>query len=86
MIGEKRGRISPEQTQAFLGEMLALHAIVDYASLEQVCGPVQAICRNHRLTPYDALYIEPAMRSRCPLATLDHFQQEAAEALDVQCL
>jgi hypothetical protein len=39
--------------------------------LEQVAGPVQIICRDHRLAPYDALYIELAQRSGCPLAMLD---------------
>lgn len=59
---------------------------MDYVSLEQVAGPVQIICRDHRLTPYDALYIELALRSGFPLATLDHPQKAAAQALGIQCL
>src|SRR5215469_6174408 len=66
LVGEKRGRISPKQTQAFLTELHALQPTLDHASLEQVVGPLQKLCRDHFLTPYDALYIEPAMRMHVP--------------------
>ncbi|SPF42279.1 Putative nucleic acid-binding protein, contains PIN domain (fragment) [Candidatus Sulfopaludibacter sp. SbA4] len=86
LVGERRGRISPEQTQAFLGDLRALRATFDHASLEQVFGTIQTICRDHRLTPYDALYVELAMRSGCPLATLDQPQKDAATDLGIPCL
>ena len=56
-----------------------------HASLEQVYELVQ-ICRYHRLTPYDGLYIELARRMQCPLATQDQAQKATAEALLVECL
>ena len=86
LIGEKKGRISREQTDAFLRDLRALRATLDYAPLERACGPVQTICRDHGLTPYDALYVELAIRSGCPLATLDRFQLGVARALNVECL
>ena len=86
LVSEKKGRISREQTTVFLGDLRDLHPTLDYASWEQVCGPVQKICRDHRMTPYDALYIELAARLGCPLATLDQTQLAAAKALTVQCL
>ena len=86
LIAEKRGRISPEQTRGFLDDLGALGPILDYASVEQVYGPVQALCRNHVLTPYDALYIDLAIRRNCPLATLDQAQKNAANALNIECL
>jgi predicted nucleic acid-binding protein len=85
-IGERKGRITSEQTKAFFDTLRVLSPVLDYASLEQVAGPVQIICRDHRLTPYDALYVELALRSGCPLATLDQPQREAAKALGVHCL
>jgi predicted nucleic acid-binding protein len=66
--------------------LLALNPAIDHVGLEQVAGHVQTICRNHRLTPYDALYGEPAFRAGCPLATLDESQRRAAQALGVTCL
>jgi predicted nucleic acid-binding protein len=59
---------------------------LDSAPLEQIFGPIQEICRAYRLTPYDALYIELAMRAQCPLATLDQLQKDAAIALGIECL
>jgi len=86
LVGERRGRISAEQTATFLDTLKILNPALDYAALEQIAGPVQIICRDHRLTPYDALYIELAQRSGCPLATLDQPQRDAAGALGVHCL
>jgi len=86
LVGEKRGRISPDQTRAFLNHLAALRPAVDHPSLEQVFGTVQMLCRNHGLTPYDALYVELAQRTNCPLATLDQSQRDAAEALNIECV
>ena len=62
LVGEKRARISRDQTHAFLTNLAALRPTVDYASLEQVFGTVQMLCRDHGLTPYDALYVELGTR------------------------
>ncbi len=82
-----------EQTDSSMGVLdrlqsgeKAIAPALDYATLEQVAGPVQIIWRDHRLTPYDALYVELAQRSGCPLATLDQPQKDAAGALGVHCL
>jgi predicted nucleic acid-binding protein len=86
LLGERKGRITAQQTQTFLDTLRALNPRLDHASLDQVAGPVQIICRDHRLTPYDALYVELAQRSGFPLATLDRPQRETAIALGVPCL
>ena len=86
LIGEKRGRITADQTQVFLATLQALRPTLDWASLDQLFGPVQKLCRDHRLTPYDALYVELALRSACPLASLDDAQRDAAQALGIECL
>ncbi len=86
LVGEKRGRISPEQTRAFLSDLAVLQPTVDHAPTEQVFGTLQIICRNHGLTPYDALYVELAQRTGYPLASLDQSQKNAASALNIECL
>lgn len=86
LVGERRGRISLEQTQAFLDELRALDPKLDCASFNDVSGLVQTISRDHRLAPYDALYVELALRTGCALATLDGAQRSAARALGVECL
>ena len=86
LLGERRGRITRKESEAFLDDVRTLDPILDYASLEQIAGPIQAICRDHNLTPYDALYVELAFRSGFPLATLDGPQKKSAEAMGVKCL
>ena len=86
LVGERRGRISAIQTQAFLSDLQALCPTVDNASMDQVFQDIQAICRQCGLASYDALYVELAMRSRSPLATLDQDQRDAARAMGVTCL
>ncbi len=86
LVSERRGRISAKQTLAFLEDLSALNPSFDYASLEQVNGPVQKVCRDYGLTPYDALYGELAMRVKCPLATQDESRKNAASILKVECL
>jgi predicted nucleic acid-binding protein len=86
LVGERKKRITQEQTRTFLDALLALNPAIDHAGLEHVTGKVQTISRDYGLTPYDALYIELAARAGCPLATLDAPQREAAQALGISCL
>jgi len=86
LVGERKGRISADQTRAFLGDLAALRPTLDDSPLERVFRDIQALCRQHKLASYDALYVELAMRSGSPLATLDKNQREAAVANGVTCL
>jgi predicted nucleic acid-binding protein len=86
LVGERKGRISAEQTRAFLEDLRALRPTLDNASLELVLRDIQYLCRQHGLASYDALYVELAMRSESPLATLDKKQRDAALAVGVTCL
>jgi predicted nucleic acid-binding protein len=86
LVGEKKGRIAADKTRAFLEHLRALRPTLDDVSLERVIQDIQALCRQHGLAPYDALYVELAKRSGSPLATLDDDQRDAALALGVTCL
>lgn len=86
LVGEKKGRISADQTRAFLDDLRALRPTLGDVSLLRVFHDIQALCRQHGLAPYDALYVELAMRSGSPLATLDEGQRQAAAAVGVTCL
>ncbi len=63
LVGERHSRITPSQTQAFLADLAALRPTLDAAPLQRVFQDIQALCRQFRLTPYDALYIDLAKRS-----------------------
>jgi predicted nucleic acid-binding protein len=86
LVGERRGRITPQETQDFLDQLASLGPTIDHAPLEEMFGTVQTLCRQYHLTPYDALYIELARRTRSPLATLDQSQLDAARTLNIECL
>jgi predicted nucleic acid-binding protein len=87
LVGERRKRITPELTQAFLDDLDRLPVDVDPpGSATVVFQTTQALCRKHRLTAYDAAYLELAMRDNQPLATVDDDLRRAAIAENVAVL
>ncbi|MGL4288828.1 MAG: type II toxin-antitoxin system VapC family toxin [Phreatobacter sp.] len=47
---------------------------------ESCFGEIRALSRAHRLNPYDAAYIDAALRTGLPLATIDQGMRLAARA------
>ena len=66
--GERRGRLTETRTARFLRYISRLPITLDRAPDET---RVLALARRHRLTVYDAAYLEVAMRLALSLATLD---------------
>jgi predicted nucleic acid-binding protein len=83
IVNERRGRIIERQTSAFLGFLTTLPVAIDRQPDE---GNVMALSRRHRLTFYDASYLELAVRSGIALATLDAQLLRAAGAETVEIL
>ncbi len=77
LMGERRGRLSESQTVRFLKYMSDLPIEVDRDPDD---GRVLSLARTHRLSVYDAVYLELAQRKALPLATLDGALIEAAHA------
>ena len=67
---ERQGILDATAVGAFVGELRALPIAVD-PRFAQVFTAVRALAVAHRLTVYDAAYLETAQRHRLPLATLD---------------
>ena len=63
LVGERKGRISPQQTRNFLDDIRVMRPMIDHTHIDKVFDDIQPICRAYGLTPYDALYVELAMRS-----------------------
>jgi predicted nucleic acid-binding protein len=83
VINERRGRIDPPSSSAFLTDLEGLPIHFD----RQPNGErVLALARTHRLTVYDAAYLELALRVDAPLATLDGQLARAARAEKVSLL
>ncbi len=68
IVNERRGRIQPEQSIAFLALLNELP--IASQSLPPEAG-VMDLARRFRLSVYDASYLELAVREGSPLATLD---------------
>jgi len=73
--GERRGRLAEDYTSRFF-RILDRFAI-DYAPLPEHTA-VLALARQHRLSFYDAVYLELAQREGLALATLDNELIKAA--------
>jgi predicted nucleic acid-binding protein len=80
LIGERRHRIAPSDTAAFLADLPLLRLEIDHEPPEEV---VFALARSHHLTIYDATYLELAQRRSLPLATIDRALHRAAKATGV---
>jgi predicted nucleic acid-binding protein len=77
VVNERRGRITEAGTAAFLRTVARLPIATDRTPVED---DVLALARRHRLTVYDAAYLELARRLAAPLATLDAALATAAAA------
>jgi predicted nucleic acid-binding protein len=87
LVGEKRKRITPELTRAFIEDLNRLPVDLDPpGSSAVVFSSRQALCREHGLTSYDAAYLAIAIRENNPIATRDADLRRAAIAEDVQIL
>ncbi|MFZ5822026.1 MAG: type II toxin-antitoxin system VapC family toxin [Chloroflexota bacterium] len=84
---ERRNRLTAADSARFLQLLRGLPIqIEDVSSIERAWGEILNLARAHRLSTYDAAYLELAMRSGAPLATLDDALCKAASACGVQTL
>ena len=77
IVNERRGRIDQAVSARFLMRLYELRLLQDDAHDEDT---VMALARKHRLSAYDATYLETALRRGDSLATLDRDLANAAAA------
>lgn len=83
IIGERRYRLTPADTQRFLELLQGLFFETDSQTSERALAESLSLARQFNLSVYDATYLELAIRKRMPLATLDNRLLEAAKAAGV---
>lgn len=83
IVNERRGRLAVEDSHRFLWRLSQLPLRVDREPVE---GGVLGLARKHKLTVYDAAYLELAQRESLQLATLDSDLIRAARAEGVPLL
>ena len=77
LVNERRGRLTEADVAAFLRGLSRLGVTLDRTPDE---AALLALARRHRLTVYDASYLELTQREGIPLATLDSELANAARA------
>lgn len=85
-MGVRRGRHSTKFRDETLADLALLPIHVDSETDRQAWTETLDFAERHRLTLYDAAYLELAVRRKLPLATLDRELRAAAKAEGVPLL
>jgi predicted nucleic acid-binding protein len=71
LMAERRGRTSGADTARAIQLLEALPIDLDPRTAERVMSNSVGLARSHKLTVYDAAYLELCMREALALATID---------------
>jgi predicted nucleic acid-binding protein len=82
-MGVRKGRTDAAFRDAALADLAVLPITVDPETDRHAWGATAKLAARHRLTLYDAAYLELARRRSLPLATLDQELRVAAAAEDI---
>lgn len=84
VVAERRKRLTEADTVKFLDLLdgLPIYVVPDAGSTAAFI----TLARAHGLTAYDAVYLDVALRTGLPLATLDHRLADAARAAGVMVM
>lgn len=83
IMAERRKRVDAAQRQQLTVLLRDLPIALDEETAEQAWSATVQLAERHRLTVYDAAYLELAQRRSLPLASLDDELRAAAEAAGV---
>lgn len=78
LAGERRKRLKQPEILRFVALLEGLSILQDGQTASENIGRVLSLARDYGLSPYDAAYLELAIRHAAPLATLDGNLQKAA--------
>src|ERR1700751_3316420 len=85
-MAERKGGIPPTQSDAFIADLSKLGIERDNEAPDRAFTHLLVLCRRHRLTSYEAIYLQLAIRRSLPLATLDDDLRKTARKLGVDLL
>ena len=86
LMAERRRRITTDFRNATLQDLKTLPITLDAETTARAWRDTLQLVEAHRLTMYDAAYLELAQRRTLPLATLDAELGSAARALGIPLL
>jgi len=85
-MAERKGRITTRQSDAFIADLGKLGIESDNEAPARALTHLLALCRTHRLTSYDTVYLDLAIRRSLPLATLGEDLRKAVKKSGVALL
>lgn len=80
---ESAGRLPEARTTRYLATLSLLPIVTDRWTADHALRETLQLARRHRLSSYDAAYLELAQRLSLPLATLDDDLRRAARKAGV---
>lgn len=83
---EAKAIVTEADSQRYVALLGQLNVATDPATATHALGDTLNLARRYRLSAYDAAYLELALRSGLPLATLDAGLVKAATTVGVQIL
>jgi predicted nucleic acid-binding protein len=83
---EARGLTTEARSETFIALLERMDISIDPMTSAHALASTLHIARRHKLSSYDACYLELAMREGLPLATLDDELQRAAKRAGVERL
>ncbi|MFO1025558.1 MAG: type II toxin-antitoxin system VapC family toxin [Acetobacteraceae bacterium] len=78
LIAERRGRITAAERRQALDILMALPIQIHAQPILATFSSIVDLAAAHDLTVYDASYLDPAISTALPLATLDRALRQAA--------
>ncbi len=86
LVAERRRRLSEADSVRFLAMLAALPMQTEPETPQRAMGQILSLAREHKLSTYDASYLDLAMREGVPIATLDQRLRRAAKNCRVALL
>ena len=80
---ESKGVVTEADSQRFIALIGRLNIVTDQATAAHALGDTLNLARRYKLSAYDAAYLELALRTGLPLATLDADLAKAASTAGV---
>lgn len=81
---ELKGLVAEADSQRFIALLRRLNIVTDQATAAHALGDTLNLARRYKLSAYDAAYLELALRTGLPLATLDASLAKASTTAGVQ--
>jgi predicted nucleic acid-binding protein len=78
-LAVRKGRISEDKARSFLASLGDLPIDIENPLGAHTFTEVRRVATEHKLTVYDAAYLEMAIRHELPIATLDNAMATAAK-------